>query len=165
MSAMLDFENTCPQCQGVPGEEEFHNWVKLALSDIPTSTTKKPFVVGIRIVDELESTQLNNQYRHKEYATNVLSFANDLPTNILDSFEEVPLGDLVICAAVVVREAGEQNKTLQAHWAHMVIHGVLHLLGFDHENEDDAEEMENLECTILARLGFANPYIDTSLAS
>lgn len=165
MSAMLDFDNACPQCQGVPSEEEFHNWVDIALSDDRVAKTKKAVVVGIRIVDELESAQLNRQYRHKDYATNVLSFAPDLPTNILDSLDEIPLGDLAICAPVVEREASEQNKSSQAHWAHMVVHGVLHLQGFDHEAEDEAEAMEALESAILARLGFANPYIDTTLAS
>ena len=165
MSATLDLENACPQYQGVPSEEDFHSWVNLALSDDLAAATQKPFVVGIKIVDELESAQLNSQYRHKDYATNVLSFSNDLPPHILDSLEEFPLGDLAICAPVVEREASEQNKTLQAHWAHMVIHGILHLRGFDHEDEKDAEEMETLECTILATLGLANPYIDTPLAS
>jgi len=165
MNAMLEFENTCPQCQGVPSEEEFHNWINLALSETPPNTTEKPCVVGIRIVDELESAQLNSQYRHKDYATNVLSFANDLPTNILDALEEIPLGDLAICAPVVAREASEQNKTLHAHWAHMVIHGVLHLQGFDHEDEAEAETMESLECKTLAKIGLANPYLETSLAT
>ena len=79
--------------------------------------------------------------------------------------DELPLGDLAICAPVVEREAQEQNKTLQAHWAHMVIHGVLHLRGFDHEDENEAEEMETLERKILAQLGLVDPYIDTPLAS
>lgn len=161
MSAMLDFENACPQCNDVPSEEEFHNWVVLALSDYPIGNTQKPVVVGIRIIDEQESKLLNSQYRHKDYATNVLSFTNDLPSNILDSLEEIPLGDLAICAPVVEREANEQNKQLHAHWAHMVIHGILHLQGFDHEDEVEAETMEALECAMLAKLGLANPYAET----
>ena len=165
MSAMLDFDNACPQSQGVPSEEEFNNWISLVLSDDTVATDKKPFLVGIKIVDELESAQLNKQYRHKDYSTNVLSFTNELPKNILDSLDEIPLGDLAICAPVVEREANEQNKTLQAHWAHMVIHGVLHLQGFDHEHENEAEEMETLERKLLAKLGLADPYIDTPLAS
>lgn len=165
MSAMLDFENACPRCQGVPSEAEFLTWVNLALTDDTITTTTKPVVVGIRIIDELESVQLNNQYRHKDYATNVLSFTNDLPSHILDTLEEIPLGDLAICAPVVEREASEQNKTLQAHWAHMVIHGVLHLRGFDHEDENEAEAMESLECAILARLNLADPYSDTLQAT
>ena len=165
MSAMLDFENACPTCENLPSEEEFQNWVNLALSSNPICHTTKPVVVCIRIVDEQESALLNSQYRHKDYATNVLSFANDLPSNILDTLEEIPLGDLAICAPVVEREANEQNKQLHSHWAHMVIHGVLHLQGFDHESETEAEEMETLECAILAKLGLANPYIETPQAN
>jgi len=162
MSAMLEFENACPQLEGVPSEEQFRNWVSLALDQAANASTTKPIVVGIRVVDALESAQLNKHYRHKDYATNVLSFGNELPANILETLDEIPLGDLAICAPVVEREALEQNKTLQAHWAHMVIHGVLHLQGFDHEEEEDAERMEALECLILERLGLANPYIDAS---
>ncbi len=161
MSAMLEFDNACAQSQDVPSEEEFRNWVSHALRDDKNATSEKPFVVGIKIVDELESAQLNKHYRHKDYATNVLSFANDLPTHILDSLEEIPLGDLAICAPVVEREAQEQHKTVQAHWAHMVIHGVLHLQGFDHESDEEAEEMETLERAILATLGLADPYTET----
>ena len=165
MSAMLELENTCPAYLGIPSEEEFQNWVDLALCDASYSASVKPYVVGIRIIAEPESAQLNYQYRHKDYATNVLSFSNTLPAHILDSLEEIPLGDLAICAPVVEREARDQNKTPQAHWAHMVIHGVLHLCGFDHEDEAEAEKMEALECAILAKLGLANPYIDTSLSA
>lgn len=111
--------------------------------------------VTIRIVDEAESQQLNFDYREKDKPTNVLSFPFQCPPGI-----ELPLlGDLVICAQVVAREAAEQGKTLQAHWAHMVVHGSLHLLGFDHINEDDAEEMEAEEIQILHDLGFSNPYL------
>lgn len=111
--------------------------------------------VTIRIVDEAESQQLNFDYREKDKPTNVLSFPFQCPPGI-----ELPLlGDLVICAQVVAREAEEQGKTLQAHWAHMVVHGSLHLLGFDHINEDDAEEMEAEEIQILHDLGFSNPYL------
>ena len=111
--------------------------------------------VTIRIVDEAESQQLNFDYREKDKPTNVLSFPFQCPPGI-----ELPLlGDLVICAQVVAREAAEQGKTLQAHWAHMVVHGSLHLLDFDHINEDDAEEMEAEEIQILHDLGFSNPYL------
>jgi len=102
----------------------------------------------IRIVSETESTQLNQQYRHKSGPTNVLSFPGD----------EFIIGDIVICAAVVNREAAEQGKTRAAHWAHMVVHGSLHLLGFDHIRNHEAAEMEALERKILCKLGFANPY-------
>ena len=102
----------------------------------------------IRIVDEDESRTLNHSYRGKDKPTNVLSFAG----------EGEVLGDLVICAPVVAREAREQDKTLRAHWAHMIVHGCLHLRGYDHEQQVDAERMESREIHILRRLGFENPY-------
>ena len=112
-------------------------------------------IVTIRIVNTAESRRLNRQWRGKDKPTNVLSFpAGDLP----DEADERELGDLVICAPVVAREAREQGKPAKAHWAHMVAHGVLHLLGFDHERERDANVMEALEIRLLHRLGYANPY-------
>ena len=110
--------------------------------------------VTIRIVGAEESQALNHQYRGRDYPTNVLSFPFEAPAGIT-----VPLaGDLVICAPVVETEAREQDKTLDAHWAHMVVHGMLHLQGFDHIKDDDAEVMEALEVRLLAQLGFGNPY-------
>jgi probable rRNA maturation factor len=110
--------------------------------------------VVIRLVDEAESAGLNMAYRHKEGATNVLSFPFEAPPGI----DEAHLGDLVICAPVVAREAAEQGKTPEAHWAHMVVHGMLHLQGYDHIEEIDARRMEALEIMILDRLGYDNPY-------
>jgi probable rRNA maturation factor len=108
----------------------------------------------IRLVDEKEITQLNKHYRHKNGSTNVLSFSAELPKDLA-----LPLlGDLVICATVVNREASEQSKTRAAHWAHMVVHGSLHLLGFDHIKDKEATKMEAEEIKILRKLGFANPY-------
>lgn len=108
----------------------------------------------VRIVDEDESAELNQTYRHKSGPTNVLSFPFENPPGV-----ELPLlGDLVICAPVVEREAGEQNKTIQAHWAHMVVHGTLHLQGYDHIQADEATQMEQIETDILAELGYSNPY-------
>lgn len=104
--------------------------------------------ICIRIVSEKESAALNRQYRHKSGSTNVLSFPG----------EALLLGDIIICAAVVNREARAQGKTRAAHWAHMVVHGSLHLLGFDHIKEKEATQMEALESKILHKLGFANPY-------
>jgi len=120
--------------------------------------------VGIRIVDLDESAELNNQYRDKQGATNVLSFPfepPDLPDKLYEEDEllENFLGDLVICAPIVEAEAIEQDKALQAHWAHMVVHGVLHLQGYDHIEQADAEKMEAIERAVLADLGFPDPYI------
>ena len=110
----------------------------------------------IRVVDEAESQELNGTYRGKEKPTNVLSFPFEAPEHIELSL----LGDLVICAPVVQREASEQKKSLEPHWAHMVIHGVLHLQGYDHVNDTDAEVMEGLEIAILNALGYTNPYAE-----
>ena len=110
--------------------------------------------ITIRIVDEMESQHLNHEYRGKDKPTNVLSFPFDAPPGV----ELELLGDLVICRQVVEREAKEQEKDLFAHWAHMVVHGSLHLLGYDHIQDDEAEEMEAIEISVLNALGFENPY-------
>ncbi|GGC99887.1 rRNA maturation RNase YbeY [Halopseudomonas salina] len=137
----------------LPDDESFRHWAGLALSDRPGHE------LTIRLVDEEESQTLNREYRHKDYPTNVLSFPADLPPEL-----NIPLlGDLVICAPVVAREAEEQEKPLQAHWAHMVIHGCLHLIGYDHMEDAQADEMESLERQLLAQLGIADPYLSESL--
>jgi probable rRNA maturation factor len=110
--------------------------------------------LSVRIVDEPEMRELNARYRHKDYPTNVLSFPAGLPPGV-----DVPLlGDIVICAPLVTREAAEQHKAPRAHWAHLLVHGTLHLLGHDHERARDAEVMEALERRILAGLKFPDPY-------
>jgi probable rRNA maturation factor len=109
--------------------------------------------ITLRIVDELESQTLNRDYRGIDRPTNVLAFSYD-PAPGSDAL----IGDLVICAPVVAREAAEQEKPLEAHWAHVIVHGTLHLLGYDHQNDDEAREMESLEVKILAELGFPDPY-------
>ena len=112
--------------------------------------------ISLLIVDEAEGAELNRQWRNKNGPTNVLSFPSDLPAEL-----GLPLlGDLIICAPVVAREALEQKKSLNSHWAHMMVHGTLHLLGFDHIDDDQAEEMESLETDILARIGYPDPYQD-----
>jgi probable rRNA maturation factor len=112
--------------------------------------------LGVRVVGSAESRRLNARYRGKDKPTNVLSFPPaPLPNRAADSR---PLGDLVICAQVVRSEAREQRKPLQAHWAHLVVHGALHLIGYDHEREAEAKRMERREIAVLRRLGFANPY-------
>ncbi|TCB42156.1 rRNA maturation RNase YbeY [Acinetobacter terrestris] len=117
--------------------------------------------IGIACVDNDESHKLNLEYRQKDKPTNVLSFPSDLPEEVLPLLDAWPMGDLVICIPVVLQEAIEQSKTPIEHFTHMLVHGVLHLMGYDHEtSEADAEEMEALEIKILAKLGFDNPYTE-----
>lgn len=115
--------------------------------------------IGIACVDNAESHQLNLEYRGKDKPTNVLSFPNDLPDEMAAILDSFPIGDLVICIPVVLQEAIDQQKTPIEHFTHMLVHGTLHLMGYDHEtSEQDAEEMEALEIEILKKLGFDNPY-------
>lgn len=117
--------------------------------------------IGIACVDLAYSQELNAQYRQKDKPTNVLSFPSEIPADIVDELVQYPLGDLVICIPVVLQESIEQQKNPQHHFTHLVVHGVLHLLGYDHEiSEEDAEVMEQLEIEILAKLGIDNPYQD-----
>lgn len=132
----------------LPSNDQLHHWVAKALVKQAVAE------VTIRIVDEEESQQLNFNYRQQNKATNVLSFPFEVPMEI-----DLPLlGDLVICAPVVIREASEQTKVLESHWAHLVIHGVLHLQGFDHIHAEEAKEMESLESCLMAELGYHDPY-------
>lgn len=133
----------------LPDEAQFNQWVEAALTG-----RKDEAELCIRLVDPEESRELNHQYRGKDKSTNVLSFPFEVPDDIPLNL----LGDLVICAEVVRREAEEQNKPLHNHWAHMVVHGTLHLIGYDHINDEDAEEMEQLEREILAQLDIPDPY-------
>lgn len=144
----IEIQRACDTSQ-VPDDDDFQLWVKHVLEFQQRSGS-----VVIRLVDADESQSLNHQYRNKDYATNVLSFPFEAPEFI----EQDHLGDLVICVPVVKQEAAEQSKPASAHWAHMVIHGMLHLLGYDHESEAEAEEMESIEIELLARLGIENPY-------
>jgi len=132
-----------------PMDALIQHWVAAALQG-----RRDAAEMTIRIVDEAESAELNQTYRHKQGATNVLSFPFETPADVPVDL----LGDLVICAAVVERQATEQCKTSEAHWAHMVVHGSLHLLGYDHIDAEEAEAMEALEISILESMGFSNPY-------
>ncbi|MEX0738491.1 MAG: rRNA maturation RNase YbeY [Pseudohongiella sp.] len=159
MTVITDLINDSGETD-IPEAARFQQWAETTLIGINApGTAEKPVSLSIRIVDSLESAALNKSYRGKTHATNVLSFGCDLPDLMLAQLDETPLGDLVICAAVVRQEAQEQNKPATAHWAHMVVHGVLHLNGYDHVNDHDAEQMETEEIQILAKLGFGNPYI------
>lgn len=146
---MLDLEVQYPETgpADLPDATTFKRWVREALGERMTGLT-------IRLANISEMTALNQQYRGKAYPTNVLSFPLEFP---LES--GIPyIGDIVICPEVVAREAAEQGKPIDAHYAHLTVHGVLHLLGYDHETEEEAVEMETLETRILAKLGYPDPY-------
>jgi probable rRNA maturation factor len=135
----------------IPDTKKLKRWIKATLQTKLSSAE-----ITLRIVDINEIHTLNNTYRHKNKPTNVLSFPFD---QLHDIDMKIPmLGDIVICATIVNEEAGLQNKSEMAHWAHMVIHGTLHLLGYDHVIDQDAENMEQEEVNILNSLGFADPY-------
>ena len=138
---------------GLPQLSQFERWAEAALGAMDITAAGE---LVVRLVDEAESAALNHTYRQKQGSTNVLSFPFEAPPGL--PVEEMPLGDLVVCAPVIAREAAEQGKTESAHWAHMVIHGVLHLLGMDHIDPQQAERMEAKEIEILSALGFADPY-------
>lgn len=147
---ILDLQLACADNSGLPDEATFQHWLEGVLPQFQEEAE-----VTIRLVDEAESNELNLTYRGMDKPTNVLSFPFEAPPGI-----ELPLlGDLVICRQVVEREAVEQGKALEAHWAHMVVHGSLHLLGYDHIEDDEAEEMESLETEIMHGLGYPDPYL------
>lgn len=147
---ILDLQIACENPEALPSEALFERWLAAVLPKFQAQSE-----VTIRIVDEAESHHLNLTYRGKDKPTNVLSFPFEAPPEI-----ELPLlGDLIICRQVVEQEAIEQQKSTEEHWAHMVVHGCLHLLGYDHIEDDEAEEMEGLETEILAELGYEDPYL------
>lgn len=144
----IDLQIACESATALPTPAQLQDWLAPVLKE------RGDTELTIRIVEAAESAELNGQYRGKHKPTNVLSFPAELPEHI-----ELPLlGDLVICAEVVAHEAEEQKKLHQAHWAHMVIHGCLHLLGYDHIDDNDAKLMEAREIELLAALGYPNPY-------
>lgn len=149
-TVILDLQLACEKTEGLPAESDFRRWLEAVLPQFQEESE-----VTVRVVDEAESHELNHTYRGKDKPTNVLSFPFEAPPGI-----ELPLlGDLIICRQVVEKEAKEQEKPLLAHWAHMVVHGSLHLLGYDHIEDDEAEEMESIETEIMLALGYDDPYI------
>ena len=149
MTLHLDIQTA--SCEPVPDEADIHRWIAAALAD---RATQDQVEISVRLVDSDEMASLNKTYRGQTGATNVLSFPASLPAELA-----VPLlGDIVICAPVVRAEAARQDKSQSAHWAHMAIHGTLHLLGYDHIEEEQAAIMEALESAILKELNFACPY-------
>lgn len=136
-----------------PDDASLQGWAEQVLQ-----ACKADGDITVRLVGSDESQSLNREYRDKDKPTNVLSFPFDMPEGLPEDAMPRLLGDIVICAEVVAREASEQKKAPSAHWAHMVVHGVLHLLGHDHIDDHEAEQMEALETEIMQGLGFANPY-------
>ena len=143
-----------------PDETELQAWVAAALAGARREIDA-PLVVTVRIVGEAESAALNGGFRSKDGPTNVLAFPASPPLIPADELDEQELGDLVICLPVAAREAGQQGKTLVHHLAHLTVHGALHLLGYDHLNEAEAEAMEGLERDVMAQLGLPDPYADS----
>ena len=142
----------------VPTDSDIRNWLEQVIAQVGKDTARS-IEISVKIVDEAEGRALNRQFRQKDSATNVLSFPL-LDADLPELPKELPLamGDIVICASVVAREASEQGKNSSDHWAHMLVHGALHLFGYDHETESQAQEMEMLEARILAVGGVENPY-------
>lgn len=154
MSLTVDIQSA--SAEPLPDEDDIRRWIGAALAGHREGRDTE---VCVRLVDSEEMTALNSRYRGKNGPTNVLSFPSDLPAEL-----ELPLlGDIVICAPVVAREAAEQHKATGAHWAHMTVHGTLHLLGYDHIEDSDAALMEALETRILATLDIPCPYREDTL--
>lgn len=138
----------------LPDQAQFELWLSIALQDVTSEAA-----IAIRLVDETESQALNSQYRGKDKPTNILSFPFELPEGLPAEAANGMLGDLVICAPIVQQEADLQQKPIMDHWAHLVMHGALHLLGYDHIEEQEAERMEALERQLLGQLGIPDPYL------
>ena len=145
------------ELDGIPDDDQLRRFAELALED---SSNDQPDQtrVHLRIVDEAEGRALNHRWRGKDSATNVLSFPSDLPSELPDGTRLQLLGDVVLCAPAIAREAATQQKNVTHHWAHLVIHGVLHLRGFDHNEAEAAETMEQRERELLAKLDIPDPY-------
>jgi len=156
MTVMIELDNECPD-YWVPAASEMEKWLNQAGSSLESRQT--PISVSIRVVDETESASLNHRYRGKDRPTNVLSFPCQLPNEVAECLEVLPVGDLAICAPLVESEARQQGKTSESHWAHLLTHGFLHLNGYQHETESEAQAMEAIEIAVLESLGFANPYV------
>lgn len=162
MSTLVNLElQVAGGADGLPDEGEIRGWLEDTLCAIPTED-RRPREVVVRIVDEAESRALNHRYRGRDRATNVLAFpaagSDDFPDGWPGQADGSTLGDLVLCGPVIAREAAEQRKEITAHWGHMFVHGMLHLLGYDHATEEEAAQMEGLETRILADRGVGDPY-------
>ena len=156
-SLTLDLEDLSG-CNNTPSHDQMIHWFEAVFRHLPEGQQRTEVELSIRLVDEFESQNLNHRYRRANKPTNVLSFPSELPPGLPPEPGLPLLGDLAICAQVVEREAQQQNKELLAHWAHMLVHGTLHLLNYDHIDDDDAEQMAALETRIITGLGYPEPY-------
>ena len=149
----LNFENASTAAN-LPSERDFYRWAWAALKN-----EYRRADISLILLDEEEARAYNRDYRGKDYATNILSYASELPEAVVELLPALPLGELVICHAVVVSQAAEQGKTVAQHLTHLLVHGMLHLLGFDHElGQAEQDEMEAIEIAVLDKLSVANPY-------
>ena len=155
MNATVNISNSCAD-NWVPTQKQCEGWLNCGLQ---IAQQGKPCSISLSFVDAASSQSLNKDYRGKDKPTNVLSFPAEFPSELAEQVEFYPLGDIVICAAVVEEEACQQGKDLTAHWAHLTIHGLFHLLGYLHDQQSNADEMEKLEISTLERLGIPNPYL------
>ena len=162
---MIDVELQNPyDFDTIPDKRDLQTWSNAALQKSHALDINDTVNLVIRVVNEDEGIELNHNYRDKKSATNILSFPYEVPEyaadipELQDEYSQQYLGDLVLCEKVVITEAKAQNKTLEQHWAHLIVHGVLHLQGYDHIDDNDATIMETLEIKILGELGFDNPY-------
>lgn len=146
------------EVSALPNDDELFTWVNETLDSESFADTE----LTIRFVSEAEIAELNKQYRNKSGSTNILSFPFEVPAELDGEVELNLLGDLIICSDVVKKEAEQQNKSERAHWVHMLVHGTLHLLGYDHLTDADADVMEAKEIKILSKLGYTDPYLDVS---
>lgn len=163
MSVDVEVQNP-NEYQYLPSLVDLKDWCQAALQGEKKDSPQTDYSVLVRVVDEVESADLNGTYREKKGPTNILSFPTELPDFMLDipdlKEQASHLGDLIVCEPVMRQEASEQNKPVLAHWAHLIVHGVLHLQGFDHIDATEAQHMEALEIAILDQLGYSNPYAD-----
>ncbi len=160
MPVALQVADSAPDPERLPARALFERWAEAALLQVNRAEAIAEQTICIRVTDDDESQALNREYRQQDKPTNVLSFPAELPEALalVSADEPLPLGDLVLSLPVVVAEASAQGKSLQNHLAHLVMHGTLHLLGYDHESDDDAELMESIEIAALAECGIDNPY-------
>lgn len=155
MKIAIDIVNDSKNAS-LPILDQCQSWIESALKCLDLDRT---FELSIRLVEKAEIQRLNREFRSKDSPTNVLSFPSQIPDSLAEQMDNFHLGDIAICPEIVEFEAKKQLKDLEAHWAHLLIHGLLHLLGYDHDNDDAADKMENLEIQILKTLGFPDPYL------